>query len=77
MITCKFICKQCGADGVPFRVRARTSEEDLIRWMKEVVQVGMGEAHRRFAPHCKALHADLLLPAPKNAEWIGQDVETA
>lgn len=77
MIVCKFTCNRCDADSVPFRVRGRASEEDPIRWIKDVVGAAMGEAHRRHSPHCTGDKADLMLPMPKDAGWIGQDLEAA
>lgn len=74
MLVCKFDCKRCGVRGVSFSVRGRESEEDLIKWMNEVVRVGMRDAHKAFAPHCDSGKCDLMIPCPKGSEWIGQDL---
>lgn len=64
MIQPRITCKACGLDRAPFLVRERRGDEDIVQWMRTVVQTGAGYAHGIFSPACKSEVCDLWLPAP-------------
>lgn len=65
---CKFKCV-CGTK--EFMVRWRRPKEDIAHYMEQVIRPGLGVAHGKLSPQCKAPTCDLLLPVPENAEGIG------
>lgn len=64
MIQPRITCHGCKLDRAPFLVRERREGEDIVAWLKGVVQVGAGQAHQMYSPGCTTQVCDLWLPAP-------------
>lgn len=70
-VTCMFTCKACGAKDVPFTVRYRHADEDIIVWMEQTVKPALTQAHRNHSVLCISEHADLKMPVAEGAKGIG------
>lgn len=71
MVTCKFSCNACGCKHVPFLVRHREPDEDILDWMESAVRPALGAAHRLVGPACQAQTADLMVPIDERAPGVG------
>ena len=73
MITVKFTCKACGMEKVEVQVPAR-STEDVRAWVESIAQM-CGDEHCRRNPKCHSDRVDLMIPLPKESEFVGQQIE--
>lgn len=70
--TIKFRCNGCGEHS--FKVRWRRENEDIAEWFETVVTPGLGRAHLKLSPLCRAPTADLMMPVDEAASAIGRRV---
>jgi hypothetical protein len=70
-ITMWYNCDTCGASKEPFQVRGRREREDIKHYMERTVGNAIVQAHRLKHPDCPSRKVDLIIPAPKDIEFIG------
>lgn len=73
MVTVMFTCHICGITKHRVEVPARTTE-DVMEWTHNTAYL-CGIEHKKLSPSCTEDKADLYLPAPPEAEFIGQQIE--
>ena len=71
MIFAGYNCKACGSKARNVEVRDRAPEEGIENYVHHIARI-CGEHHRRIKPWCWAASLDLLIPAPKGTDRIGQ-----
>lgn len=69
-LTCFYSCALCGAKDRPVQVDARESEQNVVDWVERVVMEAVGRDH--YSRDCASPTCDLKIPAPEDADWIGQ-----
>lgn len=76
MIGILYSCELCGLHKVEAQVRYRESSEDVIAWMKRVVEPALGTDHALRSPHCHPEELqNVMIPMPPGTEWIGGPVK--
>lgn len=70
-LTITYSCKRCGLKEATVEVRYRGSDEDVILWMKRVVEVALLDDHCKKSPECQTPEVDVKIPIPEGTEWIG------
>ena len=68
----RYDCRGCGLVDVIVHVPARASNEDVVWWVEEIVTPTVSEDHQQRSPQCMCDVFDLKIPAPKDADYIGQ-----
>lgn len=63
----EYHCDRCGPHKI--ELPYRRGDEDVVRWMKDVVEVAISADHAKRI--CGALSCDIKIPHDKSAEWIG------
>ena len=72
MLGITYSCGRCGLKDAEVKVRYRESSEDVLVWMKQVVEPALLEDHFQHSPHCKTDHVDdVKIPIPEGSEFIG------
>lgn len=76
-LTVLYSCEGCGVVDVEVKVRLRRSDEDVIAWMKKVVEPALGAHHHFYqSPDCKAMYlTEVKIPMPPGTEFIGGPVQ--
>lgn len=77
MLTIKFSCDVCGLFRHEMQIPAREDPavEAVVPWMENTIRM-IGEEHSRVSPKCPARRLkDLMIPLPKEGEFLGQQVE--
>jgi hypothetical protein len=70
VITVLYSCTQCSLRKVPCDVPVR-GEEDVVKWVREVMAKAISEHHRKQSPWCTADKiTDVMIPV-SGAERIG------
>ena len=77
MITVKYSCAECGLNDREVQVPARATEAtDVCHWVGVTVAQCVSDDHSRISPSCRSDKASMLkIPMPKEAEFIGQQIE--
>lgn len=75
-MTILYSCPLCGIKDAEATVRFRESSEDVIAWMKQVVEPGLARAHSSASPTCfpESL-VDVKIPIPPGTEFVGGPVQ--
>lgn len=72
MIGILYSCQECGIKDAEVQVRFRESEEDVLAWMKQVVEPALGADHFVHSPDC---HPESLqnvkIPVPAGTQFLG------
>lgn len=77
MITVKFSCDKCGLKDVSVEVPARTNPDPsaVVPWV-QMAALMCAEEHSRRSPNCLITKFEnMKIPAPPEAEFIGQQIE--
>jgi hypothetical protein len=77
MITVKFSCAKCGLHRVAVQVPARESSDPgtVVPWVNNCARI-CAQEHSRLSPGCNIKEfSELMIPNPKEAEFIGQQIE--
>lgn len=75
MLELTYSCERCGILQRVVRVPYREARQDVIRWMKEVVEVALIQDHREHSPGCTPeTLTDVKIPIPPGTEWVGGPV---
>lgn len=75
-ITCEYSCVLCGAEDVSFEVPIRQKNQDVLHWMRTVLNPAMISDHEARSPGCHPeVMSRLLIPAPKGSPMVGRPVE--
>lgn len=53
MLSIRYTCGLCGLFDVEAQVRFRESSEDVVDWMKKVVEPGLVADHQKRSPTCR------------------------
>lgn len=72
-VKAEYSCRSCGLHWRIFAVRERGADEDVVAWVKLVLQV-MGADHAKASPWCDAQTCDLKIPLPGEDARIGDAV---
>jgi hypothetical protein len=78
MITVLFSCTECGLVDVECQVRARPKEEDVVKYVGQVVARAVQEKHTRLSILCEAKTIqDLKIPFDTDDPdgWIGKQTD--
>ena len=73
MISIGFKCNSCGANVRGIQTPARGAE-DVVEWIQKLGPI-VKEAHQKVSPNCTCMVCDLFVPMPKEAEFVGQQIE--
>lgn len=73
MYDVKLRCLHCGEHN--FSVRFRRPDEDIVTFLRGVIEPAMGIAHRAASPDCPAETCDLMLPLNEAVEGIGMETK--
>jgi len=75
-ITCEYSCDLCGAEDVSFEVPIRQKNEDIFKWMRNVLNPAMISDHQQCSPGCRPeTMSRLMIPNPKGSPMVGRPVE--
>lgn len=75
MIGILYSCAACGLVDAEAKVRYRESSEDVVAWMKGVVEPGLAQDHATRSPACRPESLqDVKIPVPPGTEWVGGPV---
>ena len=77
MITIKYTCDKCGIKSREIQVPAReTEDQNLSHYLYYIIGRCVSDDHFAVSPHCKAKTiTQIAIPAPKEAQFIGQQIE--
>lgn len=71
MIELRYKCA-CMPTEVALSVRYHTSDEDVVEWMRDVVQQEIGRDHANRSPLCMRNAMEYAkIPVPENAPYVG------
>jgi hypothetical protein len=75
VIEIRYSCPRCGIRDAEVNVRLRESAEDVVAWMKSIVEPALAHDHHRRSPRCRPdqLH-DVKIPLPAGTTFIGGPV---
>jgi len=71
-----YSCSLCGINKREVKVRFRSPNEDVIEWMKGVVEPSLGEDHAAHSPDChpESLQ-NVMIPVPPGTQEVGGPVQ--
>jgi hypothetical protein len=70
-LSIEYSCPDCGLASVSAVVRYRESTEDVVAFMKTVVEPGLSQDHAHRSPHCRPEQLrDIKIPIPAAAQWL-------
>ena len=77
MITIKYTCDKCGIKSREIQVPARETEDQcVVHYVREIIGRCVSDDHHAVSQHCKAKTiTQVAIPAPKEAQFIGQQIE--
>lgn len=71
-----YSCAVCGLDNVEVGVRYRLPDEDVVEWMRQVVEPALSIDHLGRSPYCNTDELkDVKIPVPAGTQRIGGPVE--
>jgi len=71
-----YSCSMCGLKDAEVRVRFRSTNENVIEWMKGIVEPSLGADHAARSPDChpKELQ-NVKIPVPPGTQEVGGPVQ--
>lgn len=71
MLGIRYTCALCELYDVTVEVRFREPAEDIIVWMKQVVEPALGKDHQRRSPDCHpTMLTQVKIPMPPGKEGL-------
>lgn len=67
-----FTCHACKREKTPCHVEPREPHQAIGDWMEHVGQ-RVAACHELLSPDCRERKVDLMIPAPKKGERVGQE----
>ena len=74
-IQCKYSCFKCSNQRQPVNVPARTGEEDVVTWLRQVATPALVRDHAARSPHCLIDKLSELLIPLAEGQPVGSPVE--
>lgn len=74
-INIAYSCSLCGLNRIEVEVRYRESTEDVVAWMKNIVEPALCADHNKRSPFCNPDSLqNILIPTPPGTDFFGGPV---
>lgn len=75
MIGIRYSCAMCGLADVEVKLPYRASEQDVVAWMKGIVEPAVCADHAERSPGCQPEDLqNIKIPMPVGTQWVGGPV---